>query len=64
MKRRADTLTTWKPGGSFMRLVGVARARHAVRPAEADKFWELKGLIVQELEVILAFGECAFRGTG
>ena len=33
-------------------------------PWENDKFLELKGVIVQELEVILAFGETTSPRTG
>ena len=33
-------------------------------PADNDKFLELKGVIVQELEVILATGECTSPRTG
>ena len=32
--------------------------------AESDQFLELKGVIVQELEVILATGECTSPRTG
>ena len=63
MKRRADNTTTWNARRRIMRLVVRARSK-TFDPADNDKFLELKGVIVQELEVILAFGECAFRGTG
>jgi len=46
-----------------MRLVGMARGK-TFDPAENDKFLELKGVIVQELEVILASGECTSARTG
>ena len=46
-----------------MRLVGMARGKTFV-PAEDDKFLELKGVIVQELEMILASGECNSPRTG
>ena len=39
-----------------MRLVGMARGK-TFDLAENDKFLELNGVIVQELEVILASGE-------
>ena len=46
-----------------MHLVGMSPGK-TFDSAENDRFLELNGVIVQELEVILAFGECAFRGTG
>ena len=46
-----------------MRLVGMARGK-TFDPAENAKFLELKGVIVQELEVILASGEYTSPRTG
>ena len=46
-----------------MRLVDMARGK-TFDPAENDNFLEVKGVIVQELEVILASGECTSPGTG
>ena len=57
MKRRADNTTTWNARRRIMRLVVRARSK-TFDPADNDKFLELKGVIVQELEMPLASGEC------
>jgi len=62
MKRRADNLMTWKPGGELCAW-SIWRGK-TFDPAENDNFLEVKGVIVQELEVILASGECTSPGTG
>ena len=63
MKRRADNTTTWNARRRIMRLVVRARSK-TFDPADNDKFLELKGVIVQKLEVILATGECTSPRTG
>ena len=46
-----------------MRLVGMARGK-TFDPSGNDKFLEVKGVIVQELEMILASGECTSPRRG
>jgi hypothetical protein len=46
-----------------MRRVGMARGK-TFDPAGNDRFLELNGVIVQELEVVLASGECTAPRTG
>jgi hypothetical protein len=48
-------LESWR---QIMHFVGLARGRKVDRPDE-DQFLELKGVIVQELEMILASGDCS-----
>src|ERR1051326_8974858 len=47
-------LESWR---QIMHFVGLARGRKVDRPDE-DQFLELKAVIVQELEMILASGDC------